>query len=34
MFTMDRNTHYIPVGPMGVPITGTITADAPAPPKQ
>lgn len=30
----NHTVVYIPVGPMGVPLTGTLTADAPAPPKQ
>jgi regulator of protease activity HflC (stomatin/prohibitin superfamily) len=30
----NHTVVYIPVGPMGVPLTGTMTADAPAPPKK
>jgi regulator of protease activity HflC (stomatin/prohibitin superfamily) len=30
----NHTVVYIPVGPMGVPLTGTMTADAPAPPKR
>jgi regulator of protease activity HflC (stomatin/prohibitin superfamily) len=29
----NHTVVYIPVGPMGVPLTGTMTADAPVPPK-
>lgn len=30
----NHTVVYIPVGPMGVPLTGTMAADAPAPPKR
>jgi regulator of protease activity HflC (stomatin/prohibitin superfamily) len=30
----NHTVVYIPVGPMGVPLTGTMTADAPVPPKR
>jgi regulator of protease activity HflC (stomatin/prohibitin superfamily) len=30
----NHTVVYIPVGPMGVPLTGTMTADGPAPPKR